>query len=98
MLSEFPDGSHVWVIVRRNCTVKLGGVLLGTCDLLSSIDDCDGDGLVAAAAIERTDDKTTVRIEMHTEVNDQHISRRIAEKREQGQDTGETVEAKTPTN
>lgn len=98
VLSEFPDGSHVWVIVRRNCTVKLGGVLLGTCDLLSSIDDCDGDGLVAAAAIERTDDKTTVRIEMHTEVNDQHISRRIAEKREQGQDTGETVEAKTPTN
>ena len=67
VLSEFPDGAHVWVVVRRNCTVRLGGVLLGTCDLLSSIDDCDGDGLVAAAIIERSDDETTVRIEMRGE-------------------------------
>ena len=67
VLSEFPDGSHVWVVVRRNCTVRLGGVLLGTCGLLSSIDDCDGDGLVAAAVIERNNNETTVRIEMHEE-------------------------------
>lgn len=31
-------------------------------------------------------------------INEQCISRRIAEKREQGQDTGETVETETPTN
>ena len=85
VLSEFPDGSHVWVVVRRNCTVRLGGVLLGTCGLLSSIDDCDGDGLVAAAVIERNNNETTVRIEMHEENNEQCISRRIAEKREQVQ-------------
>lgn len=63
-LSEFPDESHMWVIVRKNGTVRFKTLLLGTCDRLASIDDDNDNGLVAAAVITHAGNEITVKIEM----------------------------------
>lgn len=63
ILADFEDGAHVWVVVRFDAdlvTVRLQGTLIGTANMPSDVQACDGEPKVTSAVIRRVNGRTTV--------------------------------------